>query len=754
MEITQNTLEIFQSLFQGRTDVWGSEEGRCNRVEVTEKLYQLHLEGKQSLGIYPLLDDGNCHFAAIDLDEKDFHKAKAIRQELINNFIPAYIAESRHKGYHIYTFFITPVEARVLRRVLHHALERLGINAEVFPKQDRVTKEVPFGNYINLPCFGATRPFITVDLKTVPLDHALQRIKSATEENLVRALKLVPPEEKPLTPKKVKSSSGRKRIHPPCIESILRGVGQGARDEAAFALARHYLDQSYLPEEVLALVQKWDENNKPPFNDEHVLATKVRSAERGEYAFGCNSVMGKPMLKEHCIGEDKCDWLRSITIDRKKRGLIREASFYETDTHLYEEIVTNGAASFVSFNKTNSEINYLPTIDTPTFSIIPIYSAEITEGAVTLSSGIEEYGNTLDLVTSIQQHIHEFDDIPKFFIEFASWYIIMSWVYDKLSTVSYLRFMGDSGCGKSRSLDVIGRLCYKPMMLAGAVTPAPIYRIIRRFRGTLILDEADFKESSEKAEVVVILNCGFEKRRPVIRCSKDDPNNLEILPCFGPKVFASRQRFEDYALESRCLTHTMEETDRNDIPAILGETFFKREESLRNKLLLFRLRNYAKIDEKAVEDIDLGPIEPRLKQTSLPYAVPFKDMPDVLDRFRKFIQDYNQELIRERSESFNGKVLYALFKVANEQGIENVTAGAISIFMKDELKIEVTSQKVGRILSTLNLKSDKKWVANKQGRYVKWSDSLMHKLFRKYIIDPEEFGDLFKLSLVTPDMSF
>ena len=56
--------------------------------------------------------------------------------------------------------------------------------------------------------------------------------------------------------------------------------------------------------------------------------------------------------------------------------------------------------------------------------------------------------------------------------------------------------------------------------------------------------------------------------------------------------------------------------------------------SLRNKLLLWRFRHYNKIEYNSMANIDIGKLEPRVKQTSLPYALMFKDFPDVLAEFR------------------------------------------------------------------------------------------------------------------------
>ncbi len=305
MEVAQDTIEAFASLFKARSDAWGSVEGLCNKEPVTLDHYERHLRGEASLGLYPLLDDGTCHWFAIDLDEKDFDKAKSIRQELANNYIPTYIAESKRKGYHIYGFAFEPFAAKDIRHIISHILNKLKIKAEIFPKQDTLDEITPLGNYINLPCCGYGRSFITTDLKTVPVESVIERIKTI-EPKAIEQMLLTLPVEKPLAPRKVR---GRQKKHPPCIETIAKGVSAGQRDEAAFALARHFLDQQYLPEEVLGLLKTWDVKNTPPVNDDRLLETKIRSAEKG-YGFGCSSITDNPMLATFCVGEDECEWIK------------------------------------------------------------------------------------------------------------------------------------------------------------------------------------------------------------------------------------------------------------------------------------------------------------------------------------------------------------------------------------------------------------------------------------------------------------
>ncbi len=209
-EATKDTIEAFASLFRGRTDAHG-QVNECIYEPVTLTHYEKHLRGEVNLGVYFLLDDSTCHFAAIDLDEKNFNKAKAIRDELVKNSIPAYITESKSKGFHIYCFAFERLKAVEIRRVLQHILNKLSIKAEVFPKQDYHQPDGTDGtrhpgSYINLPCFGYTRPFLSGDLKEVPLEVALERIKFVPQEAIARVLKTLPKEKtKPLPKKEVET---------------------------------------------------------------------------------------------------------------------------------------------------------------------------------------------------------------------------------------------------------------------------------------------------------------------------------------------------------------------------------------------------------------------------------------------------------------------------------------------------------------------------------------------------------------------
>lgn len=749
-----DTLTLFADLFKGRRDVWGSVNGRSNKEEVTIENYRLHLEGKTSLGVYPLLDDGTVNFFAVDLDEKVFKKAVAIRNELKQLNVLSYICKSKSKGYHVYGFVDKPTPAKEVRILMGGVLDKLKIAAEIFPKQDYLDEVIKYGNYINLPCFGESRKFQTVDEKPVKTETALALINKNTSENIIKAAGKIPPPPPVVAPKSPKKPKGKKLKSPPCVMKILQGVDHGMRDEAAFALARHFLDQDELPEEVLARLMIWDARNKPPISDMRILQTKVQSAEHG-YAFGCNSIESG-LLSGFCIGKAHCEWLKRETEEKKKQGLIVETSLFEDGDIIYEEIVRNpleptkAEAVFLAYNTKTKAISEVKEVIVGDITYIPIYGSEISEGLVAMPDGVEEYGSTEELIQEIISHIHHYADLPEIFKEWAAWYVLMSWVYDRLPAVVYMRFLGDFGTGKSRTIDTIGDITYKRTKLIGAITLAPIFRTLHKFRGSLVLDENDMDKSDETTNLVKLLNSGIERGSPIVRCLKDNPDVMQIFKVYGPKVFGTRKRFGDMALESRCLTTIMEETDRKigaKSPEEAKETnaiawtyaSVETDETtsqLRRKLLLFRLRHLSSVPKKfsQYQDIDLGDnLSGRLQQVCMPFATIFQHNPETMDKFRRFLEAYQAELRGENADSYQGRVVSALFKAAKVEGKHQITATAIANIAKEENKIDITVWTVSKILKSMHILIDKpRKVAGKTYRFVHWDDSLMRKIYSRY----------------------
>jgi hypothetical protein len=321
---------------------------------------------------------------------------------------------------------------------------------------------------------------------------------------------------------------------------------------------------------------------------------------------------------------------------------------------------------------------------------------------VLLPSAPEEYGTETDLVSRVQQFIHQYVDVEEEFEEIAVYYVLFSWLYDAFDEVPYVRVRGGYGTGKTRFLLTVGSICYRPIFASAASTVSPLFRLLDSFRGTLILDEGDFRYSDEKSEIVKILNNGNARGFPVLRTEVSrqrefDPRAYHV---FGPKIIATRGFFQDQALESRCLTEDMRGVSlRSEVPINLDEEHREAGRRLRNHLLLYRLRNFSRArstDRAADRDL-----EPRLRQIFGPLLSVIDDTA-ARDRVVGKLALYNEELAEERAQSAEAQILAIIRDLVSRGPGERLSVQDIANeFMTrfgDEYARRVTPRWIGSIM--------------------------------------------------------
>lgn len=191
---TEEKIALFRSLFRGRVDVyprlWISKktgkkgfspvcnnewvDGMCEKPKIkcsecshrsfapiTDSVIRGHLEGKHTIGIYPLLTDETCCFLAIDFDKESWTDDVTAFMETGRNLkIPTVLERSRSgKGAHVWIFFSAPVLASKARKLGSYLLtetmsrhHQLGMDSydRLFPNQDTMPKG-GLGNLIALP---------------------------------------------------------------------------------------------------------------------------------------------------------------------------------------------------------------------------------------------------------------------------------------------------------------------------------------------------------------------------------------------------------------------------------------------------------------------------------------------------------------------------------------------------------------------------------------------------------------------------
>lgn len=334
---------------------------------------------------------------------------------------------------------------------------------------------------------------------------------------------------------------------------------------------------------------------------------------------------------------------------------------------VFEQVVRHDGAGMASclyaVRKADGEIGEQPTVSVAGVTYVPFQPnvSLIKRNVVLFPSEAVEYGNQKALLAEVRAFIHKWLDVDPFYEQLAAYYVMFTWLYDMFETLPYLRALGDYGTGKTRFIQTIGAICYRPMFVSGASTASPIFRVIDMFRGTLVIDEADFAKSDAAVEIIKIVNVGYSRGGVVLRAEKDEEGDAyypSAKDVFGPKILATRKLFEDRATESRCLTKRMTTArPRPGIPRMLTRGFWNDARALRNKLLLYRLRNWRITEVR--EDLSDASIEPRLDQVTLALKTLIDDQ-EMLQQINHFVRSYNATLITDRQMSVPAVVVQVL----------------------------------------------------------------------------------------------
>ena len=182
-------IALYRMLFDGRGDVyarrwentskgssgwspahrggWDTPRDQRQHLPLTDEVVRGHLEGRDTIGLYPLLVGDTCRLLVCDFDKSSWQlDAQAYVEAADAAGVPAAVEISRSgNGAHVWTFFSAPVSASKARAMgaglLRDAMARRGeldldSHDRFFPSQDYLPDH-GFGNLIALPLQGECR---------------------------------------------------------------------------------------------------------------------------------------------------------------------------------------------------------------------------------------------------------------------------------------------------------------------------------------------------------------------------------------------------------------------------------------------------------------------------------------------------------------------------------------------------------------------------------------------------------------------
>ena len=146
----------FKEIFEGNNSAYGimkltgevTEKGKAvakaliKREEVTDKLWQEHVEGKEpALGIIPINENNECRWGCIDIDVYNVDHLVLMRN-IKGLSLPLVTFRSKSGGAHLFLFASEFIPASLMQSKLKAMAEALGYaGSEIFPKQTEILVE-------------------------------------------------------------------------------------------------------------------------------------------------------------------------------------------------------------------------------------------------------------------------------------------------------------------------------------------------------------------------------------------------------------------------------------------------------------------------------------------------------------------------------------------------------------------------------------------------------------------------------------
>ena len=276
---------------------------------ITDNDYQLHLNGKRSIGIQPCDDNGFARFGAIDIDPKNYKDldVKYYLDIIQEKELPLIPVRSKSNGLHLYLFTKEFVQAKEIKSFLEQVLFlfKLPITTEVFPKQTKLGTNTDGdkinGNFINLPYFNKDE---RCALDPSGNEMSFELFLNCIELNTMTAGKL-----KEISDNIIKSelTGGAEEFKdgPPCLEILSKEKMTDGRDR--FLYNYMVFAKKKYPDNWGKMVLKAGRNYfefDEVWTDDHI-EKKIKHWEKQNKGHSCHDPLLAPVcVKSECVKRD------------------------------------------------------------------------------------------------------------------------------------------------------------------------------------------------------------------------------------------------------------------------------------------------------------------------------------------------------------------------------------------------------------------------------------------------------------------
>jgi hypothetical protein len=307
---------------------------------------------------------------------------------------------------------------------------------------------------------------------------------------------------------------------------------------------------------------------------------------------------------------------------------------------------------------------------------VPPFNGSLKKGLVIVPMTVEEATfvevfNKIDQFASVCYDAGEQEDLVKLLtrVVMGGWFLdrfITEPMFDIAGSGKFapiIPIRGPSQSGKNRLATVLRLLSYRPYFEMSTSRIPSLYRPMDLWKGTLVLDEADFAQTNEKSELIHYLNCRATGT-PVSRQNSQDPSVTDTFDNFGITILTQRRGFDDNATESRAIPFYSEKSDKK-IPVAETDEMIRFGLQLQNMLLYLRLKYYRQV--KIDKNVWLDEVsDSRFMAALLPMLAIAQFEPDVKETMVRNVVDVEKAKIREKSSSMDSQLINFLWEKIKE----------------------------------------------------------------------------------------
>ncbi|MDD3092263.1 MAG: hypothetical protein PHG80_11610 [Methanoregulaceae archaeon] len=330
-----------------------------------------------------------------------------------------------------------------------------------------------------------------------------------------------------------------------------------------------------------------------------------------------------------------------------------------------------------------------------------------------------------DLKSRVLFHL----DVEEWVATTVALWIMGTHVYDLFDAYAYIYAFAERGSGKSRLL----KLIYATSRLGKywvAGRPSPLFRLVHTLHPTICIDETEELNKDDAAELLALLNAGYE-RGAVVPRTNTDTMIAESFEVFCPKALATTRPLSP-VLESRCLrvplkrSRSQEYQEREPLTASYLDSLTQIKENL-EFWAIEQGSEIARMDKSQLFKKYQGVFEgvpPRVLQIVIPLLavydilrldedVPFRaksansDGTDGRIEYRNekenLLKALEYQMTEHKTSSVNDldqRIIVALYKCVTDPHSFRVNTGQImkAMGIAEEEKEYITANKVGKAL--------------------------------------------------------